>query len=95
MMAAMIAMTATWMITSMISLPVRGLLTLGGLPKSRRRVTYAWYRRAMGYHSARRRTAEERRLGPLEVACIVLVVAAIAALIAWIVATAGGGALMI
>ena len=49
----------------------------------------------MAYHSTKRvRTDRERRLGALEVICIVLVVAAVAALIVWIIANAGGGALM-
>lgn len=49
----------------------------------------------MAYHSARRRSEAERRLGVVEIVCIVLVVAAVIGLIAWIISTAGGGALMI
>ena len=49
----------------------------------------------MGYHSSKRvRTAEERRLGALEIFLIVLVVLVVAALVVFIVKTAGGGALM-
>jgi hypothetical protein len=46
------------------------------------------------YHSGRRRSDDEARVGTAEIVCILLVIAAVAALVAWIVSTAGGGALM-
>lgn len=46
----------------------------------------------MGYYSTRRKKSEaERRLGPVEIFCIVVSVAAVAGLILWIVLNAGGG----
>ena len=48
----------------------------------------------MGYHSNRRRQPD-KRVQPLEVVLVVLVVTSIVALVVWMVATAGGGALMI
>jgi hypothetical protein len=48
----------------------------------------------VGYHSTRRRSADERRLGPLEVVCIAVVVAAVVFLLVWMIVTAGGGVLM-
>ena len=49
------------------------------------------------YHSTgrRRRDRAEQHVGAVEIACIVLAVAAIIALVVWIISTAGGGALMI
>jgi hypothetical protein len=52
-------------------------------------------RSAIAYHSTKRaKTDRERHLGALEIVCIVLCVAAVIALIVWIIANAGGGALM-
>jgi len=49
----------------------------------------------MGYYSKRRVKSErERHLGRLEVVLVLLCVAAIIALVVWIISTAGGGALM-
>jgi uncharacterized RDD family membrane protein YckC len=49
----------------------------------------------MGYYSTKRRKTEaERRLGPVEIVCIVVSVLAVVALVVWIVSTAGGGVLM-
>ena len=46
----------------------------------------------MGYYSKRRVKPEaERRLGAFEVVLVLLCVAAIAGLVAWIIANAGGG----
>ena len=47
----------------------------------------------MGYHSTRKRS-ERGRLNVADVVAIVLVVAAIAGLVAWIITQAGGGHLM-
>ena len=48
----------------------------------------------MGYHQPRRRLKESRGVGAIEIVWIVLVVVAIAALVAFIIVEAGGGALM-
>ncbi|HEV2812597.1 MAG TPA: hypothetical protein VGW10_05030 [Solirubrobacteraceae bacterium] len=45
----------------------------------------------MGYHSPGRRSRPGTRLSAMEIVCAVLVVAAIAGLVAWIIANAGGG----
>ena len=45
------------------------------------------------YHS-RRRSQGSRPLGAIEIACIVAVVLAIAALVVWILTQSGGGVLM-
>ena len=46
----------------------------------------------MGYYSKRRvRSEEERRLGAFDVALVLVCVAAIAGLVAWIISNAGGG----
>ena len=46
------------------------------------------------YYSNGRRTREARPIGVAEIICILLVVAAVVALVAWIITQAGGGALM-
>ena len=46
------------------------------------------------YYSARRRPDPEPRLTAIDVVCIVLVVAALVALVGWVVANAGGGHLL-
>ncbi len=46
------------------------------------------------YHAPGRRSRPERGITRIEVVCIVLAVAAVIALLVWIVSTAGGGALM-
>ena len=43
------------------------------------------------YYSARRRPDPEKRLTAIDVVCIVLVIAALVALVAWVIANAGGG----
>ena len=48
----------------------------------------------MPYHAARRRLKEGERVNPVDVICVVLVIVALIALVAWIISTAGGGALM-
>ena len=49
----------------------------------------------MGYYSKRRvKAEEERRLARVDVVLVLVCVAAIAGLVAWIVANAGGGHLM-
>ena len=49
----------------------------------------------MGYYSKRRVSSEqERRYGAFEVALVLLCVAAVAGLVAWIIVNAGGGHLM-
>ncbi len=50
--------------------------------------------RCVAYHSSRRRREGQARIGTLEIVCIVAVVAAVVALLVWIVSTAGGGVLM-
>jgi hypothetical protein len=44
----------------------------------------------VAYHS-RRRSHGNQRLGAVEIACIVAVVLAIAALVVWVITQAGGG----
>jgi hypothetical protein len=47
----------------------------------------------VGYHSSgRRRTGE--RVGAVEIVAILLAIAAVIALVVWIITQAGGGALM-
>lgn len=46
------------------------------------------------YHAPGRRSRPDRGITRIEVFCIVLAVAAVVALLVWIVSTAGGGALM-
>ena len=46
------------------------------------------------YHSPGRRNRGDQRVGAAEIVCIVAAVAAIVALMIWIIANAGGGALM-
>lgn len=48
----------------------------------------------MGYHSPGRRSRSGQRIGTVEIVCIVVSVAAVIALVVWIISTAGGGALM-
>ena len=48
----------------------------------------------MGYHSNRRRHRGQP-VRPMEIALVVLVALSIVALVVWMVATAGGGALLI
>ena len=49
----------------------------------------------MGYYSKKRvRSERERHLGRIEVVLILVCVAAIAGLVAWIIANAGGGHFM-
>ena len=49
----------------------------------------------MGYYSTRsRRHRPPQHIGAFEIACVVLVAAAVIALIVWMVVTAGGGVLM-
>jgi hypothetical protein len=49
----------------------------------------------VGYYSKKRVKSErERYLGRLEVVLVLLCIAAIAGLVAWIIANAGGGHLM-
>ena len=49
----------------------------------------------MGYHSTRRRRdGIQERVGAVEIVCILLAIAAIVGLVVWIIANAGGGALM-
>jgi uncharacterized membrane protein YjdF len=46
----------------------------------------------VGYYSKRRVKSEaERRLGAFDVILVVLCIAAVAGLVAWIIANAGGG----
>ena len=46
----------------------------------------------MGYYSKKRVKSEaERRLGGFEVALVLVCIAAVAGLVAWIIANAGGG----
>ena len=46
------------------------------------------------YHSSGKRRRIEQRIGAIEIACIVLAIAAVIALVIWIITNAGGGALM-
>ena len=46
------------------------------------------------YHSSGRRNRADQRVGAVEIVCILLAVAAIVALVIWIITNAGGGALM-
>ena len=48
----------------------------------------------MGYHSNRRRHRDQR-VHPVEIALVLLVAASIVALVVWMIATAGGGALLL
>ena len=48
----------------------------------------------MAYHSNRRRHRDEP-VRPIEIVLVVLVALSIVALVVWMVATAGGGALLI
>jgi hypothetical protein len=49
----------------------------------------------VGYYSKRRvKSEQERYLGKLEIVLVVLCVAAVAGLVAWIIANAGGGHLL-
>ncbi len=45
----------------------------------------------MGYHSKRRVRPEASRLGAFEAVLVLVCLAAIAGLVAWIIANAGGG----
>ena len=45
----------------------------------------------MGYHSPGRRSRPDRHLAAAEIAAIVLAVAAVVALVVWIITHAGGG----
>lgn len=45
----------------------------------------------MGYHAPGRRSYRGQRLGAVEIICILLAVAAVIGLVAWIIANAGGG----
>ena len=50
----------------------------------------------MGYYSKKRvRSAEERRIAPLDVALVVLSIAAVVALVVFIIVSAGGGHLLL
>jgi hypothetical protein len=46
------------------------------------------------YHSSGRRGRGDQRVGAVEIVCILLAIAAVIALVIWIIANAGGGALM-
>ena len=48
----------------------------------------------MGYHSPGRRSRPGQRLGAVEIVCIVVAVAAVIALVVWVITNAGGGHLL-
>ena len=45
----------------------------------------------MAYHSPGRRSRPGQRLGAVEIVCVIVAIAAVIALVAWIIANAGGG----